>query len=100
MVADILRESLPEIKDKVPVGKPGTGLGAKVYGVDATKAEAILGIKFRKLEDVVKTVRHSHSIGKTSSIIIVGSIVKIASILCLRLTEGKLVSARGSKGRA
>ena len=53
MVCDILRENIPEIKDKVPVGRPGTGLGAEVYKVDASKAESVLGIKFRPLEEVV-----------------------------------------------
>ena len=53
MIVDILREKFPELRDLVPVGKPGSGLGAEVYGVDATKSESILGIKFRGLEELV-----------------------------------------------
>ncbi|KAF5022826.1 hypothetical protein F66182_5120 [Fusarium sp. NRRL 66182] len=53
LVCDILRENLPDIRHLVPVGNPNTGLGAEVYKVDASKAERVLDMQFRGLEQVV-----------------------------------------------
>jgi len=51
-ICDILRK-IPEIKDKVPEGKPGSGLGGKeVYKVDNSKARE-LGIDFIPLEKTI-----------------------------------------------
>jgi len=58
MICDIIREKVPEAKDRTPVGKPGTGLGADVYGVDNGKAKRELGISFVDLEtSIVDTAR-------------------------------------------
>ena len=48
--ADIIRKNFPELKDKTPEGKPGSGLGVEVYGVDNSKAKTVLGLEFRDAE--------------------------------------------------
>ncbi|KAL2002163.1 hypothetical protein VTN02DRAFT_518 [Thermoascus thermophilus] len=54
MMADILREKIPELRDRVPIGKPGSGFGGvELYKPDASKAQRILGITFRDLEEPV-----------------------------------------------
>ncbi|KAL2005183.1 hypothetical protein VTN00DRAFT_3033 [Thermoascus crustaceus] len=54
MMADILREKIPELRDRVPIGKPGSGFGGvELYKPDSSKAQKILGIKFRDLEEPV-----------------------------------------------
>lgn len=53
-IADILREKVPEIKDRVPLGKPGSGLGGvELYGVDNSKSQKVLGLKYHNLEDTI-----------------------------------------------
>ena len=52
-VCDILREKFPNLRHLVPLGNPKSGLGAEVYEVDASKAERVLGMQFRGLEEVV-----------------------------------------------
>lgn len=53
-IADILREKLPELHDRVPIGQPGTGLGGvKLYAVDSSKSRRILGVNYRDLEETV-----------------------------------------------
>jgi hypothetical protein len=39
-----------ELKDRTPVGKPGSRLEADVYKVDNGKAKRVLGMRFRSLE--------------------------------------------------
>lgn len=51
--ADLVRENLPEIKSKIPEGTPGAGLTQPIYGLDCSKAEKVLGVKFRPLKDTV-----------------------------------------------
>ena len=53
MVCDIIRENFPEVRDRVPVGKPGSGLGQEVYKVDNSKAKKELGMTFRSLEETI-----------------------------------------------
>jgi nucleoside-diphosphate-sugar epimerase len=53
MVCDIVREKVPAVKEKTPVGKPGSGLGKDVYGVDGSKAERVLGLKYTSLEKCI-----------------------------------------------
>jgi nucleoside-diphosphate-sugar epimerase len=66
MICDILRERFPEIRDKVPEGKPGSGVGADVYKVDNSKAKRVLDIsRFRSLEEcIVDTARSLLAIEK------------------------------------
>ena len=53
MICDIIREKIPEAKDRTPVGKPGSGLGADVYKVDNGKAKRELGMSFIGLEESI-----------------------------------------------
>lgn len=54
IICDILREKFPELKDRVPEGKPGSGLGADVYKVDNSKAKRVLDMpRFRSLEECI-----------------------------------------------
>ena len=53
MICDILRMEFPEIRDRVPEGEPGSGLGADVYKVDCSKAKKVLGLRFRSLEECI-----------------------------------------------
>lgn len=57
-ICDILRQ-IPEIKDKVPEGKPGSGKDVLegVYKVDNSKAQK-LGISFIPLEKTIKDMAH------------------------------------------
>ncbi|KAJ5964241.1 NAD-dependent epimerase/dehydratase [Penicillium vulpinum] len=51
---DALRERIPEIQDRVPIGNPGTGtVPSSVYTINNTKSQKILGIQYHKLEDTV-----------------------------------------------
>ncbi|OOO13804.1 NAD-dependent epimerase/dehydratase [Aspergillus oryzae] len=51
-IADILREKVPEVKDRVPIGKPGSGFGGvELYTPDAGKSQRILGLRYRGLEE-------------------------------------------------
>ncbi|PYH82077.1 putative NAD dependent epimerase/dehydratase [Aspergillus uvarum CBS 121591] len=51
---DVLRANIPEIKDRVPIGNPGTGeVPADVYTVDTSKSQKILGLKYRPLEETI-----------------------------------------------
>lgn len=49
----MLRAEVPEVKDRTPQGKPGSGLGAEVYGVGNEKVRGELGITFRGLEECI-----------------------------------------------
>jgi nucleoside-diphosphate-sugar epimerase len=51
MVCDAIRATVSdELKDRTPVGKPGSRLEADVYKVDNGKAKRVLGMRFRSLE--------------------------------------------------
>ncbi|KAE8415029.1 hypothetical protein BDV36DRAFT_311279 [Aspergillus pseudocaelatus] len=53
-IADILREKVPEVKNRVPLGRPGSGFGgAELYTPDAGKSQRILGLRYRGLEESV-----------------------------------------------
>ncbi|GKZ97508.1 hypothetical protein AnigIFM59636_000894 [Aspergillus niger] len=58
-MADILRENLAEVSGRVPGGDPGSGFGTtELYMLDSSKAQNLLGILFRKLnETIVDSVR-------------------------------------------
>lgn len=59
-VTDILREKVSEIKDRVPVGNPGSGLGdVDLYGVDNSKSKKTLGINYHNLEQTVVDSAHA-----------------------------------------
>ncbi|KAJ5757967.1 NAD-dependent epimerase/dehydratase [Penicillium nucicola] len=51
---DALRENIPEIRARVPIGNTGTGaVPSNVYTVDTSKSQKILGIQYHKLQDTV-----------------------------------------------
>ncbi|KAE8154893.1 hypothetical protein BDV25DRAFT_135536 [Aspergillus avenaceus] len=53
-IADILRDHVAEVQDRVPLGKPHSGMGGReVYGVDASKSEKVLGLRYHPLEETV-----------------------------------------------
>lgn len=52
-ICDIVRARFPALRHKVPIGKPGTGVGEKCYAVDASKCSRELGMRFRGLEACV-----------------------------------------------
>ncbi|PTB63433.1 NAD(P)-binding protein [Trichoderma citrinoviride] len=51
---DALREAMPQLKDRLPVGTPGAGKTQDIYQLDGSKAERILGIKYTPLEVTLK----------------------------------------------
>ncbi|KAF4931856.1 NADPH-dependent methylglyoxal reductase GRE2 [Colletotrichum viniferum] len=56
--ADILREEVPELKSRVPEGRPGYGKIEETYTIDTSKAEKVLGIKPTPLEVTLKESIH------------------------------------------
>ncbi|OOG00207.1 hypothetical protein ASPCADRAFT_504090 [Aspergillus carbonarius ITEM 5010] len=51
---DVLRENLPEVRDRIPIGKPGTGdVPSDVYTVDVSKSQRVLGLEYRSLEETI-----------------------------------------------
>ncbi|KAL6693728.1 hypothetical protein J3F84DRAFT_379767 [Trichoderma pleuroticola] len=51
---DTLRETLPELQSRLPVGTPGAGKTQAVYQIDGSKAERLLGIKYIPLDVTMK----------------------------------------------
>ncbi|KAK5110782.1 hypothetical protein LTR85_000727 [Meristemomyces frigidus] len=53
-ISDILRARFPELEERTPMGKPGvSSLSGEPYSASSEKAEKVLGIKFRPLEETV-----------------------------------------------
>jgi NADPH-dependent methylglyoxal reductase len=46
---DLIREEIPEIKDRVPEGVKGAGLKEDIYQVDGSKAVGVLGLEYTPL---------------------------------------------------
>lgn len=47
-----LRKNLPDIRDRVSIGRPGTGaVPSDVHTVDTSKSQRVLGLKYRGLEE-------------------------------------------------
>ncbi|KAL2831022.1 hypothetical protein BJY01DRAFT_254398 [Aspergillus pseudoustus] len=58
-IADILRESLPEARDRIPLGKPGSSsFPPNAFDVDGGEAVADLGLTFRSAAETF------HDLGK------------------------------------
>jgi len=57
-VCDIIREEVPEVKERVPVGTPGAPIG-DVYKVSNEKAKKELGMSFRSLKECVTDTARS-----------------------------------------
>ncbi|KAF6800137.1 NAD-dependent epimerase dehydratase [Colletotrichum musicola] len=65
--ADVIREEFPEVKSRVPEGRPGYGKIEEVYAIDSSKAEKVLGLKYSPLNVTIKdAVRQLLEIEKAS----------------------------------
>ena len=56
-ISDTLRADFPELKDRTPIGKPGSSSlpeERQRYDASAAKAEKVLGIQFRSVEETLK----------------------------------------------
>lgn len=52
LLVDALREGIPEIRHRVPIGNPGRGqVPEALYTVDTSKSRRVLGIRYRGLEE-------------------------------------------------
>jgi nucleoside-diphosphate-sugar epimerase len=51
---DALRQAMPHVQSRLPVGMPGAGKVENAYQLDGSKAERILGIKYIPLEVIMK----------------------------------------------
>ncbi|KAL3454161.1 hypothetical protein BJX65DRAFT_292360 [Aspergillus insuetus] len=57
---DALWENVPEIRDRVLVGVPGTGsVPANVYTINTSKSQRILGLKYQPLEETIVNAARS-----------------------------------------
>ena len=52
-VADILREALPDLRDKIPKGTPGQPLPEGIFSASSQLARDVLGIRFRTPEETI-----------------------------------------------
>ncbi|KAL4966185.1 MFS general substrate transporter [Aspergillus stella-maris] len=52
-IADIVREGIPEFRDRVPVGNPGVRIRDTHYGCDSSKVKRVIGVEFRGLRESV-----------------------------------------------
>lgn len=52
-IADIVREHLPETKARIPRGEPGKRIADTHYSCDSSKAQRLLGVSFRGLEESI-----------------------------------------------
>ncbi|KAB5585330.1 hypothetical protein GE09DRAFT_22480 [Coniochaeta sp. 2T2.1] len=50
--ADALRKEVPELRERIPEGTPGKL--PEVYGMDGSRAERVLGIKYRTLGETMR----------------------------------------------
>lgn len=52
-ICDILRDRLPDLRDRVPEGDVGYDQGDEAYKVDNSKASKVLGVNFKNLETCI-----------------------------------------------
>ncbi|KAK2008447.1 NAD dependent epimerase/dehydratase [Colletotrichum eremochloae] len=53
-IANVVRKRLPELEGRIPKGDPTeTALPEGIFGADASLAEKVLGLEYRKLEDTL-----------------------------------------------
>jgi nucleoside-diphosphate-sugar epimerase len=50
-VTEALRASIPDLEERTPVGKPGSGLSETDYGYDGQRAAEVLGLSYRPMEE-------------------------------------------------
>lgn len=57
-VADAVRESIPQLRDRIPAGEPGAGWkeleAGGVYSIDTSKAQRVLGVKYTQFGVTMK----------------------------------------------
>ncbi|KAL9114012.1 MAG: hypothetical protein Q9227_001783 [Pyrenula ochraceoflavens] len=58
MACDALR-MIPDIQDNVPAGIPGSRVLEHAYNVDGSKAQKVLGIQYRSLDDSIRDMAKS-----------------------------------------
>jgi nucleoside-diphosphate-sugar epimerase len=51
-IADVIRGKLPE-KSRAPVGKPGYRIADTHYSCDSSKAQKLLGVRLKSLEESI-----------------------------------------------
>jgi nucleoside-diphosphate-sugar epimerase len=51
---DEIREEMPELRGRVPEGKPGAGKAEEVYQVDGSKVQRVLGLEYTPLRTTMK----------------------------------------------
>ncbi|KAF6834338.1 NAD-dependent epimerase dehydratase [Colletotrichum plurivorum] len=65
--ADVIREEFPEVKGRIPEGRPGYGKIEEVYDIESSKAEKVLGLKYTPLNVTLKNaVRQLLDVEKAS----------------------------------
>ncbi|KAF4626177.1 hypothetical protein G7Y89_g11987 [Cudoniella acicularis] len=69
-ISDLLRANIPGLKERTPEGVPGSkGLDANVFAADTSRAEKILGMKYRSREETfVELARQLLSIEKEGGV--------------------------------
>lgn len=58
-VCDLLRDQMPELKSRVPVGNPGKPSVGEHYEVDCSRARSVLGIEFRPFNETFLDMGHT-----------------------------------------
>lgn len=60
-ILDIANKNIPELRGKIPVGKPGTGLDnvKNIYQIDNKKTNSLLGIKYHTLQESITDTLNS-----------------------------------------
>jgi nucleoside-diphosphate-sugar epimerase len=59
-VCDLLRDQIPELKSRVPVGNPGNpSVDEQHYKVDCSRARSVLGIEFRPFNETFLDMAHA-----------------------------------------
>lgn len=57
-VADAVRDSIPELRERIPVGTPWAGWqeleGGEVYSIDTSKVQRVLGVKYTPFSESMK----------------------------------------------
>jgi len=58
-VCDLLRDQIPELKSRVPVGNSGKPSVGEHYEVDCSRARKVLGIEFRSFDETFLDMAHA-----------------------------------------
>ncbi|KAI9040827.1 uncharacterized protein KD926_007635 [Aspergillus affinis] len=58
-VCDLLRDQIPELKSRVPVGSPGKPSVGEHYEIDCSRARSVFGIEFRSFDETFLDMGHA-----------------------------------------